>query len=161
MIKQDTVTCIHAIDYIEAMYLILQQEKAEDYVIATGVTTAVRDFVRMTFSELGVEVEFSGKDEHEKGVIIDVDKSRAEELGLNADNLKLGQTIIKVDPRYFRPTEVDLLLGDPTKAKTKLGWKPKYDLEGLVKDMIHSDLNLMKRDEYLKSGGFKVLNYFE
>lgn len=151
----------HAKDYIEAMYLILQQEKAEDYVIATGVTTAVRDFVRMTFSELGVEVEFSGKDENEKGVIIDVDKTRAEELGLNTDNLKLGQTIIKVDPRYFRPTEVDLLLGDPTKANTKLGWKPKYDLEALVKDMIHSDLNLMKRDEYLKSGGFKVLNYFE
>ncbi|HEY0667311.1 MAG TPA: GDP-mannose 4,6-dehydratase, partial [Sphingobacteriaceae bacterium] len=151
----------HAKDYIEAMYLILQQEKAEDYVIATGVTTAVREFVKMTFGELGVEVEFSGKDENEKGVIIDIDNARIEELGLNKNSLKLGQTIIKVDPRYFRPTEVDLLLGDPGKANTKLGWKPKYDLEALVKDMIHSDLNLMKRDEHLKSGGFNVLNYFE
>ena len=151
----------HAKDYIEAMYLILQQDKPEDYVIATGITTPVRDFVKMTFAELGIEVEFSGKDENEKGVIIGIDEVRAEELGLKLDGLKAGQTVVKVDPRYFRPTEVDLLLGDPTKANTKLGWKPKYDLAALVKDMIHSDLNLMKRDEHLKAGGFKVLNYFE
>ena len=121
----------------------------------------MRDFVKMTFAELGIEVEFSGKDEHEKGVIIGVDEILIAELGLNTTQLKQGQTVVKVDPRYFRPTEVDLLLGDPTKANTKLGWKPKYDLAALVKDMIHSDLALMKKDEYLKAGGFKVLNYFE
>lgn len=151
----------HAKDYIEAMYLILQQEKPEDYVIATGITTTVREFVKMTFEELGIEIEFSGKDENERGVIIDVDYSKSTELGLASDTLRAGQTIVKVDPRYFRPTEVDLLLGDPTKANTKLGWKPKYDLAYLVKDMVLSDLNLMKRDEYLKAGGFKILNYFE
>lgn len=151
----------HAKDYVEAMWLILQQEKPEDYVIATGITTTVRDFVKMTFAELGIEVEFSGKDEQEKGVIIDINQQRAEDLGLNVEALKLGQTIVKVDPRYFRPTEVDLLLGDPTKAKTKLGWKPKYDLAALVNDMIHSDLNLMKKDEHLKNGGYNILNYFE
>ncbi|RYE55929.1 MAG: GDP-mannose 4,6-dehydratase, partial [Sphingobacteriales bacterium] len=151
----------HAKDYIEAMWLILQQEKPEDYVIATGVTTTVRDFVRMSFAELGIEVEFSGKDDNEKGVIIDVDEIKAIELGLNLKHLKPGQTVVKVDPKYFRPTEVDLLLGDPTKSKTKLGWEPKYDLPALVKDMVISDLHLMKKDEHLKSGGFKTLNYFE
>jgi GDPmannose 4,6-dehydratase len=151
----------HAKDYIEAMWLILQQEKAEDFVIASGVTTTVRDFVRMSFAELGVEIEFSGKEEHEKGVIIDVDQNRITELGLNEANLKLGTTVVKVDPKYFRPTEVDLLLGDPTKSKTQLGWQPKYDLPALVKDMVISDLHLMKKDEYLKDGGFKTLNYFE
>jgi len=151
----------HAKDYIEAMWLILQQEKAEDFVIATGVTTTVRDFVRMSFAELGIEVEFSGKDENEKGVIINVDEEKAISLGLNLENLKPGQTVIKVDPKYFRPTEVDLLLGDPTKSKTQLGWEPKYDLPALVKDMMISDLHLMKKDEHLKSGGFKTLNYFE
>lgn len=151
----------HAKDYVEAMYLILQQDKPEDYVIATGITTPVREFVKMTFAELGIEVEFSGKDQNERGVIISVDESIAIKLGLNLDRIKLGQTVVKVDPRYFRPTEVDLLLGDPTKANTKLGWKPKYNLAELVKDMIHSDLSLMKRDEHLKAGGFNVLNYFE
>jgi GDPmannose 4,6-dehydratase len=151
----------HAKDYIEAMWLILQQDKAEDYVIATGITTAVREFVRMSFAELGIDVEFSGKDENEKGVIVYVDEAKALELGLNTQTLKAGQTVVKVDPRYFRPTEVDLLLGDPTKAKEKLGWKLKYDLSALVKDMVHSDLSLMKKDEYLKTGGHQVLNYFE
>ena len=151
----------HAKDYIEAMWLILQQEKAEDYVIATGITTTVRDFVKMSFGKLGIEVEFSGKDENEKGVIIGVDTEKAVELGLNPEHLKLGQTIVKVDPRYYRPTEVDLLLGDPTKAKSKLGWQPKYDLPALVNDMVHSDLKLMKKDEHLKSGGYNILNYFE
>ena len=151
----------HAKDYIEAMWLILQQEKAEDFVIATGITTTVRDFVRMAFAELGIEVEFSGKDEHERGVIIDVDQEAVQRLGLNPEHLKMGQEIVRVDAKYFRPTEVDLLLGDPTKSKTKLGWEPKYDLPALVKEMVASDLELMKKDEHLKSGGFKTLNYFE
>jgi len=107
----------HAKDYIEAMWLMLQQDKAEDFVIATGVTTPVRDFIKMAFAELGVEIEFSGKDEHEKGVIIDVDDQKIEELGLNKDALRFGQTVVKVDPKYFRPTEVELLIGDATKAK--------------------------------------------
>lgn len=151
----------HAKDYIEAMWLILQQDKPEDFVIATGVTTTVRDFVRMSFAELGIEVEFSGKDENEKGVIIGLDGELLAQHGLNGDKLFLGSTIVQVDPKYFRPTEVDLLLGDPTKSKTLLGWEPKYDLPALVKDMVISDLHLMKKDEYLKKGGFKTLNYFE
>ncbi|QPH38342.1 GDP-mannose 4,6-dehydratase [Pedobacter endophyticus] len=151
----------HAKDYIEAMWLILQQEKPEDFVIATGITTTVRDFVRMSFAELGIEIEFSGKDEHEKGVIINVDEQIADSLGIKTTALKLGQTVVKVDAKYFRPTEVDLLLGDPTKSKTQLGWTPKYDLPALVKDMVFSDLQLMKKDEHLKLGGFKTLNYFE
>lgn len=151
----------HAKDYVEAMWLILQQEKPEDYVIATGVTTTVRDFVKMSFAELGIEIEFSGKDQYERGVIIDVDQELVQKLGLNDEYLKPGTIVVQVDEKYFRPTEVDLLLGDPTKANTKLGWKPKYDLPLLVQDMVHSDLHLMKKDEYLKQGGFKTLNYFE
>ncbi len=151
----------HAKDYIEAMWLILQQEKAEDFVIATGITTTVRDFVRMAFAELGIEIEFSGKDENEIGVIIDVDQEKTASLGIKAEDLHLGTTVVRVDAKYFRPTEVDLLLGDPTKSKTKLGWKPKYDLPALVKDMMQSDLHLMKKDEYLKLGDFRTLNYFE
>jgi GDPmannose 4,6-dehydratase len=151
----------HAKDYIEAMWLILQQEQPEDYVIATGVTTTVRDFVKMSFAELGIEIEFSGKDQYERGVIIDVDQELIAKLGLNDEFLKPGTVVVQVDEKYFRPTEVDLLLGDPTKANTKLGWIPKYDLPALVKDMIDSDLHLMKKDEYLKQGGFKTLNYFE
>lgn len=151
----------HAKDYIEAMWLILQQEKAEDFVIATGVTTTVREFAKMSFAELGIEIEFSGRDENERGVIIDVDQELISALGLNDLILKPGTTVVSVDAKYFRPTEVDVLLGDPTKSKTLLGWIPKYDLPLLVKDMIQSDLRLMKKDEYLKEGGFKTLNYFE
>ncbi len=151
----------HAKDYIEAMWLILQQEKAQDFVIATGITTTVREFVKMSFAELGIEVEFSGKDENERGVISHIDLEYITELGLNASNLYLGQEVVRVDAKYFRPTEVDLLLGDPTKSKTQLGWEPKYDLPALVKEMVASDLDLMKKDEHLKNGGFKTLNYFE
>jgi len=151
----------HAKDYIEAMWLMLQQDKPEDFVIATGVTTTVREFIKMAFSELGIEVEFSGKDENERGVIIDVDQQKVTKLGLNPDALKPGQTIVKIDSKYFRPTEVELLIGDATKAKEKLGWIPKYDLQALVSDMIESDLHLVKKDDYLKKGGFKTLNYFE
>src|SRR6201986_64983 len=121
----------HAKDYIEAMWLMLRQDKAEDFVVATGVTTTVRDFIKMSFAELGIEIEFSGKDEREKGVIIDIDDQRILELGLNADALRFGQTVVKVDPQYFRPTEVELLIGDDTQAKEKLGWVPKYDLQAL------------------------------
>lgn len=151
----------HAKDYVEAMWLILQQEKPEDFVIATGITTSVRDFVRMSFLELGIEIEFSGNNEHEKGVIIDVDAEKCASLGIDISAIKFGQTVVKVDPKYFRPTEVDLLIGDPTKSKTQLGWVPKYDLEALVKEMTLSDLNLMRKDEYLKKGGYDTLNYFE
>ncbi|CAM4111117.1 GDPmannose 4,6-dehydratase [Pedobacter westerhofensis] len=151
----------HAKDYIEAMWLILQQDKAEDYVIATGVTTTVRDFVKMSFAELGITVEFNGEGAEEHGVISHVDEDLASSLGLNVASLVIGNEVVRVDPAYFRPTEVDLLLGDPTKSKTQLGWEPKYDLPLLVKDMIQSDLQLMKKDEYLRLGGFKTLNNFE
>lgn len=151
----------HAKDYVEAMWLMLQQDKAEDFVIATGVTTTVRDFIRMAFAELGIEIEFSGKDENERGVIIDIDQQRIEELGLNADILRFGQTVVKVDPGYFRPTEVELLIGDATKAREALGWQPKYDLPALVKDMALADLHVVKKDDYLKKGGFRTFNYFE
>ncbi len=151
----------HAKDYVEAMWLILQQEKPEDFVIATGVTTTVRDFVRMAFAELGIEVEFSGKDAQEKGVIIDRDEAVLERLGIPVENIKLGQTVVKVDAQYFRPTEVDLLIGDPSKAKSQLGWQPKFTLPMLVKDMVSSDLQLMRKEEYLRKGGFNSMNYFE
>ncbi len=151
----------HAKDYVEAMWLMLQQDKPEDFVIATGTTTTVREFVRLSFAELGIEIEFSGKDKHEKGVIIDIDEDKAAELGLNVNALRFGQTVVRVDEKYFRPTEVDLLIGDATKANQKLGWQPKYGLDALVKDMMASDLHLVKKDEYLKAGGFKVHNYFE
>ncbi|MEJ7694365.1 GDP-mannose 4,6-dehydratase [Daejeonella sp.] len=151
----------HAKDYVEAMWLILQQEKAEDFVIATGVTTSVREFVRLAFFELGIELEFSGVGEQEKGVIIHINNEKCLELGIDAGCLKSGQTVIKVDSKYFRPTEVDLLVGNPSKSNTKLGWKPKYNLSALIKEMVLSDLNLVQKDEYLASGGFKTLNYFE
>ena len=151
----------HAKDYIEAMWLMLQQDVAEDFVIATGVTTTVREFIKMAFLELGIEIEFSGKDENVRGVIIDMDEEKITALGLNIEALRFGQTVVKVDPQYFRPTEVDLLIGDATKAKTKLGWVPKYDLQALVSDMVQSDLHLVKKDDYLKKGGFKTMNYFE
>jgi GDPmannose 4,6-dehydratase len=115
----------------------------------------------MAFAELGIEIEFSGRDENEKGVIIDVEPIKVKMLGLSDTNLKPGQTIIRIDPRYFRPTEVELLIGDATKAKEKLGWIPKYDLQALVQDMILADLHLVKKDDYLQKGGFKTLNYFE
>lgn len=151
----------HAKDYIEAMHLILQQDKAEDYVIATGVTTEIREFARMSFRYLGVELAFEGKDEKEKGIITSIDKARAEELKLNLNAMTVGKEVINVDPKYYRPTEVDLLIGDAKKAQEKLGWKPKHNLSDLVNDMMQSDLHLMKKDEYLKEGGFRAMSYFE
>lgn len=143
----------HAKDYVKAMYLILQQDKPEDYVIASGVTTEVREFVRMSFEEVGIEVEFKGEGIDEIGVV----KSCS-----NPDyQLEIGKVVVKIDPRYFRPTEVELLLGDPSKAKEKLGWVASYSLRDLVKDMMESDLNLMKKDKYLKDGGYQIQSYYE
>ncbi len=143
----------HAKDYVKAMYLILQQEKPDDYVVATGVTTEVREFVSMAFARLGLVIEYRGKDDEEKGYIIECNNKEF-------DHLK-GKCVVEVDPRYFRPTEVELLIGDASKAKTQLGWEPKYDLEALVKDMVDSDLKLMRKEKYLKQGGYETLNYFE
>lgn len=150
----------HAKDYVEAMWLMMQQETPEDFVIATGVTTYVRDFVRMAFSELGVELSFSGTGINEKGVIKSIDQNIMNSLGITS-NLSIGAEVVGVDERYFRPTEVDLLIGDPTKAKTKLGWKPNYTLQTLVEDMVKSDLKLVRKDRFLQEGGYKTLNYFE
>ena len=155
----------HAKDYIKAMYLILQQDNPDDYVIATGVTTAIRDFIHMAFAEVGVGIEFKGKDADEKGLISSIDEkifsATVGEKYFTDFKKRIGEQVIGVDPRYFRPTEVELLVGDPTKAKTKLGWKPEYDLPALVKDMMQSDVKLMKKDSYLKEGGYTILNYFE
>jgi len=143
----------HAKDYIKAMYLILQQDEPEDYVIATGISTEVREFVRMVFEEIGVEIEFQGKEKNEKAVIAGCKNKEF--------NLPAGKEVVAVDPRYFRPTEVDLLIGDATKAREKLGWKPEYNLKGLIKDMIHQDIQLMKKEKFLKDGGFGGMSYFE
>lgn len=151
----------HAKDYIEAMYLILQQPKAEDFVIATGITTPVREFVRMSFEDVGVKVEFKGEGEKETGFVAGIDKERMEFLQLNPALLPIGKEVVCVDTRYFRPTEVELLIGDATKAREKLNWKPKYDLKALVNDMMKGDLKLVKKDKYLRDGGYKTLNYFE
>ncbi|MCW3462071.1 GDP-mannose 4,6-dehydratase [Chitinophaga nivalis] len=143
----------HAKDYVEAMWLILQQDKPEDYVIATGITTTVRDFITMAFAEVGVVVEFKGEGVEEKGFV--VSNSNA------ACPLQPGQQVVAIDPRYFRPTEVDLLIGDPTKSKKQLGWKPEYDLPALVKEMVAADVELFQREKLLKDAGYKVLNQFE
>ena len=127
----------HAKDYVEAMWRILQQDKPEDYVIATGVTTYIRDFVKMSFEELGIELEFQGMEENEV--------AKVKSCSNPAYQLEIGKVVVKVDPQYYRPTEVDLLLGDPTKAKQQLGWEPQYDLAGLVKDMVQSDVQLVKK----------------
>ncbi len=151
----------HAKDYIEAMYLMLQQKEAEDFVIATGETTEVREFVRMSFEDLGIEVSFKGKDREEVGYISGFDSARMDFLGLDSKLLSIGKEVVNIDPRYFRPTEVELLIGDATKAKEKLGWTPRYNLKELVNDMMKSDLKFMKREKYLQEGGYKIFNYFE
>lgn len=155
----------HAKDYVEAMWLILQQPAADDYVIATGVTTSIREFLRLTFAELGIAVEFSGSGVDEVGTIAAVEASRfVETVGseyLPAIEKRIGSRVASVDPRYFRPTEVEALIGDSTKARTVLGWKPRYDLARLVAEMVRSDVKLFKRDAYLRAGGFTVNSYFE
>lgn len=151
----------HAKDYVEAMYLMLQQTEAEDFVIATGITTSVREFVRRTFIELGLTIEFTSEAEEETGFLKAIDIQKLESLGIMTTTLKLGAIVVKVDPRYYRPTEVDLLVGDPRKANTKLGWIPKYDLDALIREMALADLAQMQKDKYLTDGGYKVHNYFE
>jgi GDPmannose 4,6-dehydratase len=151
----------HAKDYVEAMWLILQQDKPEDFVIATGVTTTVRDFVKMAFAFLGVSIEFEGFEENEIGKVISIDSFKQSKLGIVCKHLKLGDVLICVDKNYYRPTEVDLLIGDPTKSNIQLGWHPKYDLNTLVEDMMLNDLELMKRDQYLENKGFKVFGQHE
>lgn len=154
----------HAKDYVEAMWLILQQDKAEDYVIATGVTTKVRDFIIMAFKETGISLSFEGEGIEEKGYIKEIDedvfRSKTGKTSLEV-NCILGKKVISVDPRYFRPTEVDLLMGDPTKAQEKLNWKPKYDLKSLVKEMVIADIELFKKDVQLKESGFTILKQEE
>lgn len=143
----------HAKDYIEGMWLMLQQEQAEDYVLATGVTTSVRDFVRMSFRELGVELDFQGEGVDEIGIVASAS---------NPDYaFQVGQEVVHVDPRYFRPAEVELLIGDASKANRQLGWQPKYDLQMLCSEMVQADMDLFKRDQLLKEAGFEVKNEFE
>jgi GDPmannose 4,6-dehydratase len=143
----------HAKDYVRMMWMILQAEEAEDWVIATGITTTVRDFIKLAFAEVGIELEFKGKGKEEKGYV--------NSCFNNDYQIEIGKEVIAVDPRYFRPTEVELLIGDSTKAKTKLGWKLEYNLQELVKDMMQGDLKLMKKNQYLREGGYETLNYFE
>jgi GDPmannose 4,6-dehydratase len=143
----------HAKDYVEMMWMILQADEAEDWVIATGKTTKVRDFVRMAFAEIGVTLAFEGTGEKERAVV--------KACTMPQYKLEIGKEVLSVDPKYFRPTEVDLLIGDPTKAKQKLGWKATYDVAALVTEMMKSDLKLMEKDQYLSKGGFDTLNYYE
>jgi GDPmannose 4,6-dehydratase len=143
----------HAKDYVDAMWRILQQPEPEDYVIATGVTTPVREFVRMAFAQIGVDLEFKGKGAGEVGIVA---------ASNNSDFIvEIGKEVVAVDARYYRPTEVDLLIGDPSKAQTRLGWKPSYDLPMLVKEMVDSDIQLFRRERILKDSGFYIKNQYE
>lgn len=143
----------HAKDYVYGMWLMLQQDKPEDFVLATGVTTSIRDFIRMTFNEVGVDLEFKGKGIEEVGII------RSSQNKIYA--FEKGQVVVRIDPKYFRPTEVDLLIGDASKAREKLNWEPRYDLSALVKEMMAADLELFERDKYLMEGGHKILKQAE
>jgi GDPmannose 4,6-dehydratase len=143
----------HAKDYVKMMWMILQADEPEDWVIATGKTTTVREFVRLCFEEIGVELEFRGEGINEKAFIKAANNQKY--------SVEVGKEILSIDPRYFRPTEVDLLIGDATKAKEKLGWKLEYDLKGLVSDMMQSDLKLMTKNQFLKDSGYTIHNYYE
>jgi GDPmannose 4,6-dehydratase len=143
----------HAKDYVKAMYLMLQQDEPEDFVIATGITTQIREMLQLAFTEVGIEVNFTGSGDEEKGIV--------EKCNNPKYQLKKGHVVVEIDKRYFRPTEVDLLIGDPTKANEKLGWIPEYDLPALVREMVESDLKQAEKEVYLKNGGFKTLNYYE
>ena len=143
----------HAKDYVEAMWLMLQQDTPEDYVIATGVTTTVREFVRLSFAELGIALEFSGEGVAETGVVAACHNPNYQ--------IAIGSTVVQIDERYFRPTEVELLIGDPAKAKRQLGWEPSYDLAALVREMVRADMELFRRDAYLQAGGHSITNAYE
>jgi GDPmannose 4,6-dehydratase len=143
----------HAKDYVRIMWMILQAEQPEDWVIATGKLTSVREFVRMSFAEVGIELKFTGKGVNEKATVVKCNNPSFQ--------IQIGKEVLCVDPEYFRPTEVDVLIGDSTKAKTKLGWEPEHDLASLIKDMIQSDVKLMRKDQHLKKAGFYTNNYFE
>jgi GDPmannose 4,6-dehydratase len=158
----------HAKDYIRAMYLILQQDMPDDYVIATGITTTIRDFVKMTAAEIGMEITFSGDGKEETGWLSGLDEGLfTMKVGeqylpkLKKRLVNCKAPLIAVDPAYFRPTEVDLLIGDATKARNRLGWAPEYDLKGLIRDMMRYDIHLMKKDQFLRNGGYRTFNYFE
>ena len=155
----------HAKDYVRAMWMILQQEKPDDYVIATGTTTSIREFVDMAFRQIGCTLSYKGKGMDETGVLETIDKDIfTKKVGENyykAFSQRIGDVLVAVDAKYFRPTEVDFLLGDARKAQEKLGWKPEYDLAALVNEMMESDMQLMKKDGFLKENGYTILNYFE
>jgi len=159
----------HAKDYVRMMWMILQAKEAEDWVIATGVTTTVRDFVSMAFGEVGIVLRFKGEGVHEVGIIEGIDQEKYQSIiqpnnaqqKANNEFIAIGKEVLTVDPTYFRPTEVDLLIGDPSKAKNKLGWVPEHDLASLVKDMTHSDIDLMKKDVVLLKAGHEVLKQAE
>ncbi|MGB9746369.1 MAG: GDP-mannose 4,6-dehydratase [Bacteroidales bacterium] len=148
----------HAKDYVEAMYMIMQHSVPDDYVIATGQTTEVREFVRKTFAETGVTIEYSGKGVEEKGIVTAVATDNPCQV---KPVVKPGQVVLEIDPRYYRPTEVDLLIGDATKARKTLGWEPRYTLDDLIRDMMASDIKLMQKEKLLKDSGFRTMNYFE
>lgn len=155
----------HAKDYVRAMHAILQQDEPSDYVIATGITTTIRDFLIKTFNEIGATINFVGEGVNEVAILNQIDENvftqKVGEEELLQLKARIGQEVVGVDPAYFRPTEVELLIGDATKARTKLNWEPRYDLDALVKDMVSNDLKLMKKELYLKKGGYEILNYFE
>lgn len=152
----------HAKDYVKAMWLMLQTEYPDDYVIATGETTTVRDFVKTSFSFIGINLEFKGKGVNEKGIIGSIDEDLFYlKIGKKPTNLKKGNVLIEVDPFYFRPTEVDLLLGNPEKANKMLNWYPKYNVKMLIEEMVQSDIKLMKKEDYLKKGGFDTIPQIE
>jgi GDPmannose 4,6-dehydratase len=135
------------------MWMILQADEPEDWVIATGKTTRIRDFVKMSFAEVGITLEFKGEGENEKAFVVKCENPKYK--------VSIGQEVLAVDARYFRPTEVELLIGDASKAKNKLGWECKYDLNDLVKDMMKSDIKLMQQQQYLEDGGYTTMNYYE
>ena len=155
----------HAKDYVRAMYAILQQDEPSDYVIATGITTTIRDFIRMAFEEIGVGIRFKGEGIDEVAIIESIDEGlfvkKVGDAYLENFKKRVGEEGVGVDPQYFRPTEVELLIGDATKARTRLGWEPEYSLAALIEDMMKNDIKLMKKESYLKEGGYKILNYFE
>lgn len=155
----------HAKDYVRAMHAILQQDEPSDYVIATGITTTIRDFISKAFKEIGAEVIFKGENVNEVAVLNYIDEKvfieKVGEAYLEHFRNRIGEEVVGVDPQYFRPTEVDLLIGDATKARTQLNWEPKYTLDALIQDMMQNDVKLMKKESYLKEGGYKILNYFE